>query len=259
MGRTVIKQEPATDTGPAPIGHNRGGELHQLATSDFNDAIDNFKTANGTRLRARMKELIEAAGRAAEVKDEETAGRYTTAISQISAVEDEIKKIFEKVKRPYWDAGKAVDGLKNAMLAEIEPAKGKIKGFRDAYVREQERLRLKAESDARIAAARAEEARKQALRDAVAQDKEITPEMVAPVAVAHVPERTQVRGDLGGLASTRTVKVAVVEDWKKAAAACADDEKVREAVQAAANRRARSGISKITGCRIEDEIRVSDR
>lgn len=256
-----VKPFPGTASQPAaPMGHNRP-PIEEQGVADFNDAIDRH-----AGLRKRITDLLGSASRASAT-DDETAGRCAELIRQMSAAEKVVDDERTSVKAPYLAAGRKIDDAAKTLVAELGTAKGKVRGLAEGYMREKlareaaERRRIEEEQrrerEAAEAAARAE--REAAERENRAPDPEIIEApIVAPVRPVEAAP-TQVRSDLGAVASARRVKVAVVTDWAKAFKAVSKVAAVQEAIQKAVNGLVRAGQTDIPGVEIKEDIGLSVR
>lgn len=257
---TIAAPRPVSDDDLSMMGHNRP-PVDQQAVADFNDAIDGHDG-----LRKRISDLVGSSDRAFAT-DDDSAGRCAELIRQMAACEKLVDGERVAVKAPYLDAGRRIDDAAKTLVHRLGVAKSNVRTKTEAYMREKlakeqaERRRIeeaqRAEREAAEAAARAEAAL--AAEQNRAPDPEI---MEAPIAVAARPVETspsQVRSDMGALASARKVKVAIVTDWTKAFKSVRNVPAVQEAVQKAINALVRAGQTEIAGVEIKDDIGLSVR
>ncbi len=206
----------------------------------------------------RIDALIAASERAI-ANDDETAGRCADLQRQISAAAKVVDGEREMVKRPYLEAGRAVDEAAKRhsvrLNGALQSVRGKIETYARQKLREQEQQRqreIEAQRERkRIAQEEAEKAR-------AAGEPVPDPEPVAPAPPPPKPTLS-VRGDYGSVASVQKVWKGEIEDWNKAFKAVSSNENVRDAVQKAVNALIRSGTREIKGVRIYEDVGVRVR
>jgi len=244
----------------AVIGDNRP-PIEDQGVGDFNDAIDGIKG-----LRQRVTDLLGSASRAVAT-DEDSAGRCAELIRQIGAVEKVVDEERTRVKAPYLNAGRRIDDAAKTLVADLSAAKLKVRGTAETYMREKlaREAAERREQEARERKEReaAEAAAAQEAADAEAEGREpdaaiMEAPITAPVRQS-APAPTQVRSDLGAVASARKVKVAVITDWPKAFKAVKSMPAVQDAIQKAVNALVRAGQTNISGVEIKDDIGLSVR
>lgn len=106
--------------------------------------------------RTRWAELEESFGRApAEIPDEHVAQKVTTLIAQMGALIRAIELSHQTAKQPWLDAGRTIDGIKNALADQVETAKRTLEQRLTAYQTakadriEAERAALRAQDEER--------------------------------------------------------------------------------------------------------------
>lgn len=259
MTRIAAAARPADDLVPAA---DRGVRRNDNRPDPSADAVREFEDALEQRdgFLERVDQLVGAAERAVAV-DQDTAGRCADLGRQIAAAVKVVEGERETIKRPYLEAGRAVDAAAKMHTAKLLAAKQRVAGKVDTFVRE-ERARVEAERRRADEARRAEEARLAEERAAAEAAGRKVPEEAAAEAVEFVPtvqEVPPIRGDYGGLAAARTVWKAEVQDYTLAFMAVENNEKVREAIDKAVGALVRSGVRKIDGVRIFEDQTVSFR
>lgn len=225
------------------------------------DAIAAFEDALRQRdgFLARIDQLVEAASRAF-ADSEETAGRCADLQRQIAAAAKAVDSERETVKRPYLEAGRAVDDAAKRHSVRLNGALQTVKSKIEAYAREQ--LRLQREQRDREEAERRERDRILAEQQAAARAAGAPVPEPVPVPPPPPPPPAptfQARGDYGSVASTQTVWKAEIDNWPQAFKAVQENENVREAVQKAINALVRSGTRTIKGVRVFEDVSVRVR
>ncbi|MGH7746566.1 MAG: hypothetical protein ACREQ5_17670 [Candidatus Dormibacteria bacterium] len=174
-------------------------------------------------LMERADKLLEAEIRVpAEVPDDETAGKVTDFIKQITAATKTAETHRVGAKQPHIDSGKAVDGFFKGISDPLEALKGRLNARLTKYLRAKEekerQRRLEAE---RAAAAEAERLRQEALaaeaavqtpaqldtaivKDNSAQKAEADLAKASKDAGAKAADLSRTRGDLGAVSSLKT-------------------------------------------------------
>ena len=114
---------------PPPIGHNKP-PLEISAVSEFEDAI----AVKG--LAARVAEITEAASRAPDITDEESAGAVGDLLAQAKAATKAVQAEREIINRPLLDAQRGLKGRADALLAPMDKATDELKPKLDAWAAE---------------------------------------------------------------------------------------------------------------------------
>lgn len=251
---TRIAAAAAVQADEAPrvgVGHNRP-PLDVEARASFDDMLN-----QRTGFRQRIEDLLGSASRAVATTKEE-AGRCGELVKQIRAAIAVVDDAHETTKRPYLEAGRAVDAAKKELVSRLDDAKRLVEGKQTTFLREEDQRR-----QAEIRRAReAEEARLRAEREAAAA--------AAPVEAGHdeleplpvyvpEPQADIIRGDFGAAVSGQKVWVSQVVDYEVAFIAVANNEKVREAIDKAVSSMVRGGVHQIEGVRIWQDVKVSNR
>jgi len=183
-------------------------------------------------------------------KDEDTLGRCGTLRKALRSAEQLVEAVHVAVKRPYLEAGRAVDAEKNALMARIGAGRDRVQRLMDDYADEQLQERRKREAEAL-----AERQKLEALA------KEHNLEAALPP-VAPEPARTApIRSDGGATVSFGVEHISTVEDYAKAFKKVKDNAKVREAIDAAIQKLVKDAKGKIEipGVRIAERAKTSAR
>ncbi|NIJ18458.1 hypothetical protein FHS95_000127 [Sphingomonas naasensis] len=186
----------------------------------------------------------------AKCDNDETLGRCGELVKRLRACEGLVSAVHVTVKKPYLDAGRAVDAEKNALTARIGAGRARVQGLMDDYANEQLRLRRERE---------AEEAAQRAKLEQLARENNV--EAALPPAAPAPVRSAPVRSDGGATVSLGTEHVATVTDYAKAFKKVKDDAKVREAIDAAIQRvvKAAKGKIEIPGVDIAERAKTSAR
>lgn len=258
--------------GPAPIGHNTA-PLDEEARAKFRDQL----LSEHPQFMQRLDDLEAAAGRV-DVHDDDTLGRAGDLVKMFRSHAKHITETHEAVKKPYLEAGRAVDAQKNTLCGRLDDMKRQVEPKMNTYLAakeaeqraereriaaEQRRLaeqaqaaereRQRAEQEA-IEAARAatnddERAAAEERRVAAAQAAEEA-QAAAALAPAAAAKAEPVRSDAGSTVSGKQVWNSKVDDYPKAFKAVKDDAAVREAIDKAIARLVRAGKREIPGTTI---------
>lgn len=246
----TIERLPGEAPASAGMGHNRP-PITEEAKQLFREAM----LERHPTYEQRITDLEGAANRC-EVVDERSAGQSADLIRQIRAMGSAVSEAHKEVKAPYWEAGKVVDAEKNALDARLKVAHDAVQAKATQFLREEEARRdaerRRQEAIARQQAEEAEAAERARREAEGAGDIEGMGEVevaAAPVVVQRKPEPIR-SADTGASISGRKVWQSQVEDYTVAAIQVLDDEKVREAIDAAIARRVRAGIHAIEGVKI---------
>lgn len=238
------------------IGHNRAPatvtvDLAFAAAQKVVADIPAWLEERHTKIETRVKELIEAAGRAPDkikVADMATAEKFSdlrkqvqTAIKAANTARLDDKKVFD-------EPGKVVHAFWSKRIDALEAIQGRIDRTLKTWMLENEAAAKKAADEAR----RKEEERVAKLQ---AKGKDVTP--VETPAVE--PERPKVSGDLGSTTSTR--KVWTFRDLNKNEI---DLEALRpyltlDAIEGAVRQYIRAGNRNIKGATIFEDTQLTTR
>jgi hypothetical protein len=255
------------------IGHNIaafGDDLETVLNSDF------------AELAERAAALVEAATRVPDsIDDDETSGRAQDFVKQLDAHRKRAESLRVDTKEPYLNAGRLIDGFFKAQIAPVDKAKKEITARITAYLRRKEaaeraareveaaKARERAEREAAEAAKAAEaEALKDEAALAAAIEKEEAADAAkadavikATEAAASTAELSRTRGELGSLASLRTVWICDPDSINRAAL---DLEALRpyftaNAIEQAIRAYIRAGGRELRGARIYESKEATIR
>lgn len=167
--------------------------------------------------------------------NDEQFGRCGDLVKRLRICEQLVDAVHATVKRPYWDAGKAVDAEKNAFFGRIGAGKRMVQTLMDDYTAEQ--LRLKRQQEAEDAAERKrleDDARANNVEPALPPPPPPTPARTAPI-----------RSNGGSTVSVGIDHIGTVTDYAKAFRKVKDNAKVREAIDVAIQKLVRDAKGKI--------------
>lgn len=188
----------------------------------------------------------------AKCEDDDQLGRCGELIKQLRMCEQLVDDAHKVVKKPYWDAGKAADAEKNALVNRILTGRQRVQQLMDDYAAEQLRKRRQKEAEDAAELKRQQE-----------QARENGEEAVAPApAPAPAPVRQEpIRSDGGATVSLGTEFVSTVTDYAKAFRKVKDNAKVREAIDAAIQKLVKEtkGKLEIPGVTITERAKTSAR
>lgn len=185
-----------------------------------------------------------------EIKDDETAAKAQSLRSRLLELSGDADKKREALKKPHFEAGKAVDAKFQPLVKAAKAAADLIRDALGAHetrkAREAERVRLIAE-----------EARIKAEREAVKAAAAGKP-LPVPAAPPPPPEpvQTTVRGAYGRAASVKVVKVAKVVDQDAAYSGLKTHPEMIALIATLAQRAATAGIP-LPGVEVTEERKVS--
>ena len=225
----------------------------------------------------KLEQIVASADRVTVSNDDEY-GRAGDLIKIMRAAASHATDAHQRAKQPYLEAGRAVDGAKNALIGRLDAAKAKVQPLMNEYAAQKEAAeraeRERAAAEQRRlaeAAAVAERERQRAEREAIeatraatnaeeraaAKERAATARAAAEEAMAEAalapaaPAKADpIRSDGGSTVSTTTVWNSAVEDYTKAMRHVRSDPKVKEAIDAAVKRLVRAGQRELTGVRI---------
>lgn len=185
-------------------------------------------------LWARYRQLEESAGRA-EVTDDDSAAKAVDLDAMLASLLGRVDNTHERVKAPYLEAGRTVDGLANKLREEIAPLRKRLGDMLTAF-----QVKRKAE----IEAAQAAE------REAEKEDPEpgYQPQPTSPRRAARI------RGDRGASAHLREVEFVVIDDVKKVPKSILEHEDVQAAIKKVVKPLLKAN-QEVKGCRLETEER----
>lgn len=210
---------------PPPSGHNQP------------DAVDSIKD--------QISAALAGVTSYTEVKDDEQAAKAQSLRSRLLELSREADKTREALKRPHFEAGKAVDELYQPLVKSAKTGADAIAKALGAH----ETTKFKAEQ-ARIAAERAKEAAKAAKHAHIGAEPEPPPEP-APTPVA-----APIKGAYGRAAAVKVVKVAIVKDQDAAYLALKSQPELAALILRLAQKMVDAGFS-VSGVEIEEQRKVS--
>ncbi len=277
---TTTDRDDAAET-TAGIGHNSGAAPHlpMPAPVDLAQLLDpavlrDQLGIDHSALISRRDELLAAAVRYHEKfpngpsNDEESgkAGDFIVQIKKHAAAVEETRK---KVKEPFLEAGRVIDAfLKHETSDKLADAAALINSKNTKYlIEKQNRERAEAQAAAaraaeeaqRLAEAAAAENNDQRAADIMDRAVEVaaTADKAADRASGSAADLSRTRGAFGSVASLRDNWVYEVEDLMALVNAVAEGREpihylmVNDSV-VAASVRAKNGVRKITGLKIEN-------
>lgn len=287
-----VKAWPTPAPASAGLGHN-APPLDQMIVMELNEALDEKQG-----FRTRFADIIAKGENPPDCEDDDRAGRYGDFIKIAKAAQAFIDGERTRIKAPYLEATRALDGTAKAMQDQLGDAIGRVKVKLDKFAAEQarkqreeaariaaeqermrreaqaladaERARLQAIADAEAAK---ERARLQAIEDAraAAEQREAAAVVVeaevveAPVMVeAWVPpapkaEAPVFRGDLGARVGTKQEWKHKIDSVRQLPDALLKHPKVIEALDGVIKAQIRGGAREIKGCTIWPETVSSVR
>lgn len=200
--------QPATNN---PIGHNNPPTDAEALQQKLRDDHD--------KPLGRAQELVEATARLPEITDQESAGKVSDFIKQVTGCRKNLEAIRVNEKEPYLTLGRVVDGFFKTVTDSLDVAKAKAERPLGVFLKQQaDAERRRREEEARIAREKAEEdalaaaalqRANQTDSAAVMLDQAVANEAVAEklehAAEAKPAELAKSRGTSGALASLRTV------------------------------------------------------
>lgn len=277
IAQRKIEEQPLPGENPSSarvvgIGDNKP-PLDEEARAQFRENL----LADRPDFELKLEQIVASADRVTVTNDDEY-GRAGDLIKIMRAAANHASEAHERAKRPFLEAGRAVDGAKNALIARLDTAKAKVQPLMNEYAAQKEaaeraeRERIAAEQR-RLAeqAAAAERERQRAEQEAIEAARAATNEeerraaneraeeaaaaaeaaqAAAAIAPAEVAKAEPVRSDGGSTVSTRQVWNSEVEDYTKALRHVRSDPKVKEAIDSAIARLVRAGQRELTGVRI---------
>lgn len=189
-----------------------------------------------------------------EIKDDETAAKAQSLRSRLLELSGDADKKREALKKPHFEAGKAVDAKFQPL---VKAAKAAADLIREALGAHETRKAREAESIRR----EQDEARVSAARAAALNASPVTgPNAVLPVELPPAPptpvQSATVRGAYGRAASVKVVKVAKVVDQDAAYGGLKTHPEMIALIAALAQRAATAGIP-LPGVEVTEERKVS--
>lgn len=253
--------EAKADENPRAVIGNNEPPLEERIGAEFRDALlteradfmtllDQLLGKPGADPNSEDQSALGSVHRA-RCDSDDTLGRCGELVKRLRACEGLVSAVHVTVKKPYLDAGRAVDAEKNALVARIGTGRNMVQGLMDDYANEQLAKRCAAEADA---------AAQRAKLEALARENNV--EAALPPPPAPAPVRSgPVRSDGGATVSLGTEFVSTVTDYAKAFKKVKDDAKVREAIDAAIQRtvKAAKGKIEIPGVTIAERAKTSAR
>lgn len=239
-----MDQQTTSSNSETPgIGHN--------AKPDPVATLKAYLAATYGDLPARVQAIVAKLPELVEIKDQKRADDVTDfAKKQVIALQDDIDKKFRvDEKKPYLDAGRAVDEFFNPLKSELEKVIVQCRTIVTAW--------NKKKND-EAAAAAAAEANKKLEEAKAAGDKNAVKAAKAEVAAAADVKAEPTRGTHGATASNRKVwKYRIVKADKVPREYCSPDDKLIKAAMKAAGDNV--GKLKMAGVEFYEEEQASFR
>lgn len=201
------------------IGHNQQNPVETLKA---------YLAATYADLPQRVAEIVARLPTITEIADQNRANELTDfAKKQVIALQDTIaKEMRSKEKRPFVDAGRAVDDFFNPLAQQLQPVVDRLRVVVGAWNRKvevEEKAKAEAEAKAQLEAAKA------------AGDKEAVKAAKAEVSAAADVRAAPTRGVHGASSSNRKVWKHRIKDAKKVPREyCSPDDKLIKAAMTAA-------------------------
>lgn len=243
---------------PAPLGHNRP-PLDEMAREDFDRELLRERPEFLDKLAA-----LEGSADRVVVTDDVTLGRAGDLVNSLRDAQKHVDAVHVSVKKPYLEAGRAVDAKKNDLGTRITAASDKVRRLSNTFLNERAaRQRAEAERIAAEQRRQAEEAASaEALRREAADANDVeamdqVPVIAAPVAAP--PKAEPVRSDSGSVVSGKSVWKSQVTDYAAAFPEVSDNPKVQEAIDKAIAGLVRAGKRNIPGVRVWEEQQMMAR
>ena len=261
MATKFADVKPWPEAAPAnprvAIGHNEP-PLEERIAAEFREALLGERADIMTKLDQLLgkvdpdPEKPEDLGSVHRAKcvDETTLGQCGTLVKALRAAEQLVEGVHVAVKRPYLEAGRAVDAEKNALMTRIGVGKTLVQHLMNKYADDQLQEQRKREADAL-----AERQKLEALA------KEHNLEAALPPVAPEPARPAPIRSDGGATVSFGVDHVSTVEDYAKAFKKVKDNAKVREAIDAAIQKLVKDAKGKIEipGVRIVERAKTSAR
>lgn len=265
-----VAEWPKAAQAPAPKDHNKP-PLEEIIPAEFREAIleerpDFYQKLDDLLGKGdpNSEDWSDGAVHRAKCDDEKTAALCSSLVGILRAAERHIEGVHKAVKQPYLDGGRLVDGQKNTLVARIATGRSLVENIQADYaekLRLAERKRLQDE-----AAQRQKEADDRAALEALAAEKGLEaalPPPPEPVFSAPAPKAAPIRSDDGASVSFGVDYVATVSNYPKAFKLVQHDAKVKEAIDAAIKRYAKSikatDKSELPGVSIAEVAKVNNR
>lgn len=253
-----------------PLEERIPAEFREAILSERPDFYQKLEDLVG-RAGAEDSEPVEGALQRAKCATPEDYAKCGVLVTSLRRCGDIIDKAHETVKRPYLDAGRAVDAEKNALYGKnggvITEAIATVVAMQKEFVREQDRLAeierqnaitAQREADARRAELEAL-AKENGLHDALppAPEPTFVPEVYNPLGLGQ-PVRTD-----GATVSAGKEWKSRVDDYAKAFKHVKNDAGVREAIDKAIQRHVKATKGNngkpLAGVHMFEDVKISNR
>lgn len=218
---------------------------------------NNPPTDEAEVLKGQIDAAAAGAAEYGDIRDDETASKAQSLRSRLLELSGDADKKREALKKPFFEAGKAVDAKFQPLVKAAKAAADTIRDALGAHetrkARAAEELRRKAEEDARKAA-------EEAARLAAKAEKAGKP-IPAPAPAPPPPEPAPapalaIRGAYGRGASVKVVKIAIVSDQDAAYGYLKTQPDLAAVIQKLAQKAVDAGLS-VPGVTIEEQRKVS--
>lgn len=214
---------------PPPAGHNQP------------DAVDSIKD--------QIDAALKGVGDYGAIATDETAAKAQSLRSRLLELSRDADKQREALKRPHFEAGKAVDELYQPMVKAA-------KAGADLIAKELSAHETRKAQEAAKAARLVEEARLKALAEAQAKAPVGVVELAPVPEPAPAPAAAPIRGAYGRAAAVKVVKIATVKDQDAAYAHLRAQPELVALIQSLAQKAVTAGFS-VPGVEVIEERKVS--
>jgi hypothetical protein len=188
-----------------------------------------------------------------KIGDDETLAKAQSLRSRLLELSREADKKREALKRPHFEAGKAVDASWQPLVKDAKAAADTVRARMDVY----ETAKFKREQEERRKAEEARAAAEKAAREAEAAGAPPTAPEPEPQPAPAPAQASTIKGGYGRAATAKTVTVITeVTDWPALVAAFNDHPQVKDLVLTLAQRAVRDGAD-VPGVKTDQERKVA--
>lgn len=139
------------------------------------------------------------------IDDAQTANRAGAVLATIAGIQKLINSAHAELKKPFLDAGRALDGIKKTETARLDELKAKINTRIVAYQRAEQEKARKAEEEARRRAAEMEEAARKE-QESLAPELQIAHAAATDIAIQKETARIVNEAEVAPIAGMRITK-----------------------------------------------------